>query len=92
MMRQLVNALRERSQKWEEGLMFVTIQINDKKVQGLVDTGATHNFIVDQVVQMLGLDFKESDNWVKTVNSNAVLVKESFPRKWGLDRGWQSAT
>lgn len=34
-----------------------------------------HNFVVDQVVQSLGLDLKKNDSWVKTVNTEAVLVK-----------------
>ncbi|KAG8388408.1 hypothetical protein BUALT_Bualt02G0122800 [Buddleja alternifolia] len=40
-----------------------------------VDTGATHNFIADRVVQKLGLDLDEYDGQVKAINTELGPVK-----------------
>lgn len=72
---QLVNASQGRSDNWEEGSIFFTASINGKEVRVIVDIGATHNFVVDRVVQMLGLDLKKNNSWVKTVIAEAVQVK-----------------
>ncbi|KAL0421144.1 UNVERIFIED_CONTAM: hypothetical protein Slati_3137300 [Sesamum latifolium] len=43
-------------------------------MKALVDTGATNNFVSDQVVHELGLDVEPCDSQVKAVNSKAVPV------------------
>ncbi|KAL0347693.1 UNVERIFIED_CONTAM: hypothetical protein Scaly_1785300 [Sesamum calycinum] len=50
------------------------IVVEQKTMKALVDTGATTNFISDQVVQELGLDVKPYDSQVKAVNSKIVPV------------------
>ncbi|KAL0309022.1 UNVERIFIED_CONTAM: hypothetical protein Sradi_5844500 [Sesamum radiatum] len=50
------------------------IVAKQKTMKALVDTGATTNFISDQVVQELGLDVKPYDSQVKAVNSKIVPV------------------
>ncbi|KAL0433553.1 UNVERIFIED_CONTAM: hypothetical protein Slati_2689600 [Sesamum latifolium] len=57
-----------------KGLMMVAGQINGKEMKALVDTGATDNFVSDQVVHKLGLDVKPCDSQVKAVNSEAMPV------------------
>ncbi|KAK4428735.1 hypothetical protein Salat_1173400 [Sesamum alatum] len=42
--------------------MMVIDLINDKEMRALVDTGATHNFISDWIIQELGMDVKPCDS------------------------------
>ncbi|KAK4404875.1 hypothetical protein Sango_0856100 [Sesamum angolense] len=57
-----------------KGLVMIPGRINGKEIKALVDTGATHNFVSDRVVQKLGLDVRTWDSRVKAVNSKAVPV------------------
>ncbi|KAK4404692.1 hypothetical protein Sango_0837800 [Sesamum angolense] len=57
-----------------KGLVMVPGRIHGKEMKALVDTGATHNFVSDRVVQKLGLDVRTWDSRVKAVNSKAVPV------------------
>lgn len=54
-----------------KGLMFVDVQVNDKPVRALVDSGATHNFVSERVVPKLRMDLVESTQRMKAVNSEA---------------------
>jgi hypothetical protein len=55
------------------GLMYVKVLLCETEVLAMVDTGATHNFVSERVVQSLGLKVVESFSRIKTVNSNAEV-------------------
>ncbi|XP_031278002.1 uncharacterized protein LOC116136436 [Pistacia vera] len=71
---QLLNALKVKPAQpkaQDKSLMHVEATINGKKVQALLDTGASHNFIKDSEARRLGLKVEKSDGWLKTVNAEA---------------------
>ena len=41
-------------------LMYVDIELNGQTTRAMVDTGATHNFIVDREAKQLGLILERS--------------------------------
>ncbi|KAG8371445.1 hypothetical protein BUALT_Bualt13G0088300 [Buddleja alternifolia] len=67
-----LNALMAESNENEDG---DEAQVNDNEMLALVDTGATHNFIADRVVQKLGLDLDEYYGQVKAINTELGPVK-----------------
>ncbi|XP_022972955.1 uncharacterized protein LOC111471475 [Cucurbita maxima] len=71
----------------EKGLMFVDATINSRLSKStLIDSGATHNFIVDQEARRLGLTIGKDHGKMKVVNSEAlpiVGVSKRVPFKIG---------
>ncbi|KAK4383420.1 hypothetical protein Sango_2777800 [Sesamum angolense] len=65
---QLVSALQERPPK-QKGLMYVRVQINGKAVMAMLDSGVTHNFVVDREIQKLGLTLAQHSSRIEAVNS-----------------------
>ncbi|EOY26472.1 Uncharacterized protein TCM_028206 [Theobroma cacao] len=55
-----------------KGLMFANIKVVGKKLNALVDTGASNLFAFVETVKMLGLDTKARAAHIKTVNSNEI--------------------
>ena len=51
--------------------MYVKIRINGKDVNAVLDSGATHTFVADQLVKELGLQLSDSHTSMKAVNSKA---------------------
>jgi len=51
--------------------MYVKIMINGKDVNVILDSGATHTFVADQLVKELGLQLSDSHTSMKAVNSKA---------------------
>ena len=75
---QLLNAIR--SEATHKGLMYVELLTGGQKIVALVDSGATHNFILARETIRLGLKLAKDDNKLKAVNSQAQethgLVKD----------------
>ncbi|KAL2505537.1 Uncharacterized protein Adt_21158 [Abeliophyllum distichum] len=70
-----------------KGLMYIDAKINGKPIKAMVDTGVTHNYLVDLEVERLGLFLEKGDGKVKTINSVAqsiVGVAKSVLIKDGL--------
>ena len=55
--------------------MYVDVGINGKEVRAMVDTGASHNFVADRIIEKLGLDLSKLNSRVKAVNSEAKPTK-----------------
>ena len=49
-------------------LMYVNIKLNVQTTRAMVDTGATHNFIVDREAKRLGLILEKNPSQMKVVN------------------------
>ncbi|CAL5371561.1 unnamed protein product [Camellia sinensis] len=57
------------------GLMYVKVTLAGTDIAAMVDTGATHNFMSEKVVQTLGLQVTQSASRIKAVNSAAQSVQ-----------------
>ena len=60
-------------ESWLHSLGFLDLEVLDKKVQALVDTGATHNFMSTEVAKVVGLQLLPNDAEVKVVNSRTKV-------------------
>ncbi|GJS75400.1 reverse transcriptase [Tanacetum coccineum] len=58
----------------EHGLLFTKLTINDKKTLGLIDTGATHNFLDVKEAEQLGVTYTCENGTIKTVNSKPKQI------------------
>ncbi|KAK2970801.1 hypothetical protein RJ640_001168 [Escallonia rubra] len=54
-----------------KGLLYVEAKLNGKPAQVMVDTGATHNFVIMEEAKRLGLKVVGGGGWLKSVNTNA---------------------
>ncbi|XP_040948667.1 uncharacterized protein [Gossypium hirsutum] len=60
--------------KTSNGLMFVDIIVTDRKLNALVDTGASDLFMSKKMVKELGLKVEEDSGRIKTVNSESIPI------------------
>ncbi|KAL0294924.1 UNVERIFIED_CONTAM: hypothetical protein Sradi_6859800 [Sesamum radiatum] len=63
---QLLGVMQEKPPK-QKGLMYIRVQINGKVLMAMVDTGTTHDVVVDREIQKLGLTLTQHSNRIKTV-------------------------
>eukprot|EP00253_Pinus_taeda_P002951 PITA_02951 len=59
---------------WMNSLGFVDLMVRGKTIQALVDTGATHNFMMTRLVREVILTILPLNMEVKVVNSRAKVV------------------
>ncbi|VVB03697.1 unnamed protein product [Arabis nemorensis] len=73
---QLLNALKAGPtlKPMSKGLMYVEARVNKKPTRVMVDTGGTHNFMAEDEVVRLGVEWTKRDGWIKTVNAKAQPV------------------
>ena len=58
----------------------------------MLDTGATHNFVMEQMAKELGLNYVASNTLLKTVNATPTSV-HGFAMKVPIDLGdWTGLT
>ncbi|XP_065632783.1 uncharacterized protein LOC136068889 isoform X1 [Quercus suber] len=69
---QLLNALCAGGTS--KGLSYVQVKMNENGAEGMLDSGATHNFVADWMVQRLGLKVSKYPSKIKAVNSEAKPV------------------
>ena len=55
-------------------LSYVSIGLNGHQISALIDSGATHNFVNDDVAKRLGLQVERKENMFKAVNSSVERV------------------
>ena len=48
--------------------------MNENGAEGMLDSGATHNFVADRMVQRLGLKVSKYPSKIKAVNLEVKLV------------------
>jgi len=56
-------------------LSYVPIELNGHQILALVDSGATHNFVNEEVAKRLGLQAEQKENMFKAVNSSVERVQ-----------------
>ncbi|KAK0598331.1 hypothetical protein LWI29_033736 [Acer saccharum] len=71
---QMLNTISVEKQPNVVGLMYVTVQINGRKIRAMLDVGATNNFLSQREVDRLGLSMTNSTSRVKSVNSMAKPI------------------
>ncbi|KAL0416524.1 UNVERIFIED_CONTAM: hypothetical protein Slati_3484300 [Sesamum latifolium] len=71
---ELLGVMQKKPPK-QKDLMHAQVQINDKEVMEMLDTGATHNFVADREIQKLGLTLTQHSNCIKAVNSEAKPIQ-----------------
>ena len=59
---------------WINSLGFVDLMVHGKTIQALVDTGATHNFMMTRLAKKVGLMIFPSNVEVKAMNSRAKVA------------------
>ncbi|PPS07798.1 hypothetical protein GOBAR_AA12846 [Gossypium barbadense] len=57
------------------GLMFADIMVAGKKLNALVDTGASDLFMFEGAAHKLGLKIENEPGRIKKMNSESVLIK-----------------
>ena len=71
---QLLNALKVKTTKEQpqsKGLMYVQAEVNGMSTKAMIDTGATHNFVLEEEARRLKLQTSKEAGWLKAVNSAA---------------------
>ncbi|GAV59676.1 gag-asp_proteas domain-containing protein [Cephalotus follicularis] len=68
---QLINALRTVP---PSDLLYVLMMVQGHQVSAMVDTGATHSFLVERMVDRLSLRVDKHTSQIKAVNSQAQVV------------------
>ncbi|GAV69863.1 gag-asp_proteas domain-containing protein [Cephalotus follicularis] len=63
---QLINALRTMP---PSGLLYVNMMVQGHQVSAMVDTGATHSFLAERMVNRLSLRVDKHGSRIKAVNS-----------------------
>ena len=71
---QLLNALRAGGTS--RGLSYVQVEMNENGDGSMLDSGATHNFVADRMVQRLGLKVSKCPSRIKAINSEENLCWE----------------
>ena len=71
---QLLNALHAGGTS--RGLSYVQMEMNENGVESMLDSGATHNFVADRMVQRLGLKVSRCPSKIKAINSKENLCWE----------------
>ena len=69
---QLLNALSARGNS--KGLSYVQVEMNGNGAEAMLDTGATHNFVDESMVQQLDLKVSKCPSKIKVVNSEVKPV------------------
>ena len=78
-----------------KGLMYVEAFVNRKATKALVDTSATHNFVLEDEAKRLELQASKEGGWLKAVN---LVAKPSHEVARGVDmhigswEGWVNFT
>lgn len=52
-------------------LLYVCVVVNSRKINAMVDMGATHNFVSNVAAEWLKLDVGKYSSHVKAINSKA---------------------
>ena len=71
---QLLNALKVKQAKKQpqsKGLLYMEAQVNGMAAKAMIDTGATHNFVLEEEARGLKLQTSKEAGWLKAVNSTA---------------------
>ncbi|GJU42205.1 RNA-directed DNA polymerase-like protein [Tanacetum coccineum] len=73
----ILNAIKAKTEVPKvvgKGLQYVEATINGVKVHALVDSGATHNFVVDDEAKRLGINAAKGSGTIKAINSPSKSI------------------
>lgn len=72
--------------------LFVDAKLNGKNVRIMVDTGATHNFVMEKLAKDLGLAYVSCDTLLKTINALPATILVFAPRVQLVFGVWKGLT
>ena len=70
----LLSAIKAKEDQRLRGSMFVEAEVGGKSLKALVDTGASHIFMAEDVVKKIGLSFAKKAGFIKAVNSKEMSI------------------
>ncbi|PWA48529.1 hypothetical protein CTI12_AA489850 [Artemisia annua] len=70
----------------EQGLLFMELMINDEKTLGLIDTGASHNFLDVKEAERMGITYNLEKGTIKTVNAKPEQIAGTAKVKVRIDK------
>ena len=70
----LLNGGQKPHDLLRHGLSYVQVEMNGNGVEAMLDTGATHNFVANCMVQKLGLKVSKCPSKIKAVNSKVKPI------------------
>ncbi|XP_070004602.1 uncharacterized protein [Nicotiana sylvestris] len=88
-------ATKQAIQPTKNGNQYVDLTINNKPSRAMVDTGATHNFVIKAAAKRLELKLAPTNSRVKTVNTevkNVCGVANGIGFKLGTWKGMTNFT
>lgn len=72
---QAINALVTKKPPSCRGLLYVPVMINGRELKAMIDTGATDNFIAEELAKELQLQISTAATMIKAINSKATRVR-----------------
>lgn len=71
----MLGAIRAEKANACPKLMFIYVGVNRHQISDMVDTGATHSFVVKSIIPTLGLSMVRHPSHIKVVNSQAQAMQ-----------------
>ena len=70
----LLSAIKAKVERRPRGAMFVEADFCGKTLKALVNTGATHVFMAEDIAKKIGLSITKKVGFIKAVNSKELPI------------------
>ncbi|PWA77883.1 hypothetical protein CTI12_AA219830 [Artemisia annua] len=81
-----IKEILARAKTKDQGLLFTELKVNDMKTLGLIDTGATDNFLDVKEAECLGIKYTPEKGKIKAVNSKPQQILGTAKVKVHIDK------